>query len=241
MHRLNTDAVAFQAIVRKEWQVALRYKANLVLLAVFVFLAPLGYYAQSLGFAGDSPLARQSFTDNAGTDQIAAFLYLGWAVYLWITEMIWGPGMSLRQERMQGSLELVFLTPVRRLSLLVAPGVAQLLPTVVLFGTVAVVLRVVFAAPLGGAALLHGLLAIVVSIPVLCALGAIVAVIALRFRDAEGIAEALRGTIAVLCGVAYPIAVLPDWIRPISRALPPMLWLTTSRRRIEPSGFRSAV
>lgn len=219
--RLRAENVAFWATVRKELQVMLRYKGSLVALAVFAFLAPLGYYAQAVGFAGNNDQALAAFASRAGTTQIAAFIYLGWAVYLWITQMLWGPGSSLRQERMEGSLEMVFLTPVSRLTILIAPGVAQLLPTTVLFGSVGLILRFVFGVQMSPLQLLAGLAVIVASIPALCSIGAIVAVAALRFRDSDGIIEALRGLIAVLCGVAYPIAVLPGWLQPISRALPP--------------------
>jgi ABC-2 type transport system permease protein len=42
----------------------------------------------------------------------------------------------------------------------------------------------------------------------------------MRVRDSNGINSAIRGLIGVLCGITYPVAVLPGWVQPISRALP---------------------
>jgi ABC-2 type transport system permease protein len=217
---MHAEAIAFAATVRKEWQVMMRYWPNTVMLLLESVLVPLGYWAQAAGFAGGDQQAVDAFAGRSGTTDVAGFIYLGWAVYLWITSMIWGPGTSLRKERMQGSLENLFLTPVSRVTILFGPATTQLFPAALMFTVVGLMLRFVFDVPLGPVRLLSGLLVVIASIPVLFGLAALVGLSVLRVRDAAGINSAVRGLVGILCGITFPIAVLPGWIQPVSRSLP---------------------
>jgi ABC-2 type transport system permease protein len=229
---IRRGAIAFAATVRKEWQVMMRYWPALVMLLLETILIPLAYWAQAAGFEGGDDRAAAAFAQRSGTDSVAGFIYLGWAVYMWITTMIWGPGSSLRKERMQGSLESLFLTPVSRFTLLFAPSTAQLIPTAVQFTAVGLMLRLVFGVPLGVREIAAGVAVVMASIPVLFALGALVGVSVMRTRDSNGVNAAIRGLIGVLCGITYPIAVLPGWIQPISHALPVTGVLDTLRSAV---------
>lgn len=221
MRRARRELVALLGVTRKELLVLLRYKGPLIGLALTAFLTPLSYYAQAEGFSGEDKAALEAFASRTGTTQLAGFLYLGFVVFLWISQILWGPGTALRQERVQGSLEPTLLTPVPRVTLLLGSALAQVLPAVVLFSTVGVVLRFVFGLDIGATAVLRGTVVVLASLPVLFAIGALLSVVTLGMRDADGVADALRGVIAVLCGVTYPVVVLPEWLRPISLALPP--------------------
>lgn len=198
----------------------LRYWPNTVLMLVASVLLPAAYWAQAHGFAGGDERAMDAFASRSGTDEIAGFIYLGWAVFTWLSRMIWGPGMALRKERMQGSLEVIFLSPASRFVILFGPAAAHLVPTTLMFSAVGLMLRFVFGVPIGLKELLAGLGIIIASIPILFGIGAVVGIMVLRYRDADGIASAIRGGLGILCGVTYPIAVLPEWIQPISRGFP---------------------
>jgi ABC-2 type transport system permease protein len=238
MSRLGREAVAFGAAARKEWLVLWRYPVNIVVTLATAVLLPAAYVAQANGFAGHSQQAIDAFANRAGTLQLAGFIYLGWAVFLWISMMLWGPGMTLREQQMQGSLEAAFLTPVSRFTLLFGPATAHLVPALMVFGVVGLMLRFVFGVPIGWGNLLGGLLVVAASVPMLFALGAIFAVSVLRFQDAQGISAAVQGLVTVLCGITYPVAVLPGWIQPVSEALPPTQVLTALRTAVlQPSGF----
>jgi ABC-2 type transport system permease protein len=93
-------------------------------------------------------------------------------------------------------------------------------------------LRFAFGLPLTYGQLASGVVVVLVSVPVLFALGALMSVVALRFRDADGITEALRGALGILCGVTYPIAVLPAWVQPVGRVLPPTQILNLLRETV---------
>lgn len=232
MSPIRREAVAFAATVRREWLVMLRYWPNTFMLILETILMPLAYWAQASGFEGGAQSAADAFTRRSGTASVPGFIYLGWAVYMWITTTVWGPGSTLRKERMQGSLESLFLTPVSRFTLLFAPSAAQLIPAAMEFTAVGLMLRLVFGVPLGPGQILAGLLVVAASVPVLFALGALVGVSVMRIRDSSGLNSALRGLIALLCGITYPIAVLPGWIQPIGHALPITTVLDTLRSAV---------
>lgn len=223
------EAVALIATVRKESLVMLRYWPNTVMLLLETILMPLAYWAQAQGFEGNDPAASAAFAQRSGTDSLAGFIYLGWAVYMWVTTMIWGPGAALRAERMQGSLESLFLTPVSRFTLLYGPSLAYLIPTALEFAAVGLMLRLVFGVPLGVPELLSGIAIMVASMPVLFALGGLVNVLVMWVRDSAGFNGVLRGLIGLLCGITYPVAVLPSWLHPVSHALPVTVILDTLR------------
>lgn len=220
MTGLRREAIAFGGMVRKEWIVLMRYWPNTLMVLGEAVLMPLFYWAQAAGFEGGSVAARSAFADRAGTANIPAFIYLGWAVFMWVSLMIWGPGASLRQEKMQGSLESLVLTPVSRFSLLHGPAVAHLLPTLLVFSVVGTMLGLVFGVPLTVGRVAFGLFVLVLSIPAVMGLSALVSVVVMGFRDSAGITSTVRGLIGLLCGVTYPLAVLPGWVHPVSWAIP---------------------
>lgn len=212
--------VAFAAVVRKEWIVLMRYWPNTAMVLGEAVLMPLFYWAQATGFEGGSGAARAAFAERAGTANVPAFIYLGWAVFMWVSLMIWGPGAALRQEKMQGSLESLVLTPVSRFSLLHGPAVAHLIPTLLIFSVVGTMLRLVFGVPLTAGRAAFGLAVLLLAIPAVLGLSALVSVVVMGFRDSAGITSTVRGLIGLLCGVTYPLVVLPEWVHPVSWAIP---------------------
>lgn len=219
----------------------MRYWPNTTMILAETILLPVAYWAQANGFEGGDRAAAAAFARRSGTASIAGFIYVGWAVYMWIATMIWGPGSSLRKERMQGSLECLFLTPVSRFTLLFAPSVTQLFPAALEFTAVGLMMRFAFGIPLTAGQIASGVLVVLASIPALFALGALVGVCVMRVRDSAGVNSAIRGLIGILCGVTYPVAVLPGWVRPISGALPITRVLDALRAAVLGDGGLSGV
>ncbi|MEU8248911.1 ABC transporter permease [Nonomuraea sp. NPDC048916] len=218
---LRAEARAFAASTVKEWAVIRRYPVVFVSLGAWALILPLAYVAQASGYAGGDPRATAAFAERAGTGQVVGYLYLGWAIHLWISVVLWGPGMLLREERQRGTLEAIFLTPTSRFTVLFGPAPAHLLPALVVFGTVFAALRFAFGVPIGPGELARGLLVLAAATPALLAMGALFATAALRFQDAGGVVQVVRGLLTLLCGVTYPLAVLPAWAQRIGELLAP--------------------
>jgi ABC-2 type transport system permease protein len=223
---------AFTATAAKEWAVLRRYPANFVSLSVWALFLPVVYLGQAAGFGGDDPAAVAAFADRAGTEQIAGYLYLGWAVYLWISTVLWGPGMSIRQEQLRGTLEALFTAPTSRLGLLIGPAPAHMVPATSVFATVFLALRFVFGVPIGWSEVGRGALVLLIGAPALAALGALFATVVVRFQDSDGLVQAVRGALTLLCGVTYPLAVLPSWAQQIGNLLAPTHVIDALRRAV---------
>ncbi|WP_329521958.1 ABC transporter permease [Spirillospora sp. NBC_01491] len=221
MNRLEGEVRAVVATTRKELRLMRRYPAEIVSLALWMLLLPLAYIAQATALSSDAPASVDAFAERAGTGDFVAFLYLGWSVYLWLTAVLWGPGLALRQERARGSFEIVFASPVSRFTLLFGGAPAQLVPALVVFASAAVSMRLLFGVPLGWGDLACWLAVLLVAFPALMALGAVFATASLSLQDAAGALQITRGVFTLLCGVTYPLAVLPGALRAVGESLPP--------------------
>jgi len=234
---LTGDLRAFGAAALKEWRILRRYPT---LFAGFLFwpiILPLAYVYQARGYAGDSQAALDAFAARAGTAEIAGFLFLGWAAYMWISMILWGPGTSLRTEQVRGSLEALFLTPVSRLVILFGPIVSQIVWAVWMFAIVGGALILFFGVEIAPLEALRALGVILVSVPALYGLGALFAAVVLRFGEVHALVQGVRGVFTVFCGMSYPIVILPDWARAIALTLPPT-YLIGDLRQVLLSGVR---
>jgi ABC-2 type transport system permease protein len=229
MRRLRAELRAFAATARKEWLITRRYPMTFVTAVFWPLVLPPFYLFEARGFAGDDPRALAAFADRAGTLDIAAFLYVGWAVSNWLSIVLWGPGTSLRREQVRGSLESMFLAPTSRLVLLLGPAPAHLLVALWTFGVVGVTMWLGFGVPLDVGTIVHALVVIVLATPVLFGIGALFSTLVLRLQDASALVQATRGLFTIFCGITYPIAVLPAWGQVVARALPPTYVLASLR------------
>jgi ABC-2 type transport system permease protein len=215
------DLRAFGAAGMKEWRLLRRYPSMFLGFLFWPIVLPLAYVLQARAYSGDSQAALDAFARNTGTTQIAGFLFLGWATYMWISMILWGPGTSLRTEQIRGSLEALFLTPVSRLVILFGPLVSQIAWAVWMFGIVGGVLVIFFGVPIGPGEALRALGVILVAVPALYGLGALFAAVVLRFGEVQAMVQGVRGVFTVFCGMSFPIVILPDWAHRVALTLPP--------------------
>lgn len=229
MSEVVADLRAFAAGAAKSVRVQRRYPFIFVGVLIWPLVLPGVFLLQAQGFSGGSASALSAFADRAGTRDVAGFLYVGGAAYMWLTGILGGPGNFLRAEQEQGTLEQVLLTPVSRVAFLLGPSLAELVPTLWTFGVVAAVLRLAFGVPFGPVEALRTLVVILVATPALMGIGAIFGSAVLRFREVSGAIQITRGVFQMLCGMTFPIAVLPGWARDVALALPPTYVLADVR------------
>src|SRR5438876_8458685 len=121
MTLLVADLRAFVAAVRKELRQVRRYPTLLLSILFWPVLLPTAWVLMGRAYSGNDPQALAAFAQRAGSPQVAGFVFVGYAMYMWLSTLLWGPGTALRQEQVRGSLEAVFLTPVSRLVPLFGP------------------------------------------------------------------------------------------------------------------------
>lgn len=232
---LAGDLRAFGAAALKEWRLLRRYPSLFIGFLFWPIALPLAYVFQARGFAGDNPATLDAFAQRAGTTEVAGFLFLGFAAYMWISMILWGPGTALRTEQVRGSLEALFLTPVSRLVILFGPVASQVVWAVWMFSVVAATMTLVFGVELALASALRALAVIAIAVPALYGLGALFAAVVLRFGEVSALVQGVRGLFTVFCGMSFPIVVLPEWGRAVALALPPT-YLIADLRQVLLSG-----
>jgi ABC-2 type transport system permease protein len=218
---LAADVRAFGAAALKEWRLLRRYPTLFVGFLFWPIALPLAYVFQARGYAGDSAAALDAFAARSGTTEVAGFLFLGWAAYMWISMILWGPGTALRTEQVRGSLEALFMTPVSRLVILFGPVVSQVVWAIWMFGIVAATMALVFGVEIALASALRALVVIGVAVPALYGLGALFAAVVLRYGEVSALVQGVRGLFTVFCGMSFPIVILPEWARGVALTLPP--------------------
>jgi ABC-2 type transport system permease protein len=219
--RLLADVRAFGAAARKEWRLLRRYPSLFLGFLFWPIVLPLSYVLQGQAYAGDSSAASQAFLERTGTLQVAGFLFLGWAAYMWISMVLWGPGTALRTEQVRGSLEAVFMTPASRLVIIFGPAVSQIVWALWMFGVVGLALWLLFGVPFTALTIARAVAVILLAVPALYGLGALFASVVLRFGEVSALVQAVRGVFTVFCGMTFPIVILPEWARAVAYSLPP--------------------
>jgi ABC-2 type transport system permease protein len=218
---IAADLRAFWAASRKEWRILRRYRGTFLSFLFWPIALPLAYVFQAEAFAGGRQDTMAAFGERAGTTEVAGFLFIGWATYMWLSIILWGPGTSLRTEQVRGSLEAVFLTPASRLVVLFGPAISQLVWAIWIFLIVGVALWLGFGVAIGPLEAVHALAVIAVGIPALYAIGALFAAIVLRFGEVSALVQGVRGLFTAVCGMTFPIVVLPELAQRVALALPP--------------------
>jgi ABC-2 type transport system permease protein len=221
MSVLVADLRAFVAAVRKELRTVRRYPTQWLGLIFWPVLLPAAYVLMGQAFSGSDPRSIAAFAERAGTAEVAGFVFVGFAMYMWLSTILWGPGTALRTEQMRGSLEAVFLTPSSRLVALFGPPAAALPTLLITFVVMGVAMWLLFgvALPLDG--VLRSLVVVAFALPALYAIGALFAAGVLRFGEIGPIVQLVRGVLVLTCGITFPVLMLPDWAQMLAAVLPP--------------------
>ncbi len=212
---------AFWASALREWLVLRRYPSLFLAWLFWPIALPFLFFLQASGFGAGDPRALHAFAGRTGTTSVAGFLFVGFAVYIWLSQVLWGTGTNLRTQQVQGQLESVLLTPASRLAVLFGPVPTHLVFALYVFLVVGLSVRLGFGVVLGPAELLRALAVMLVSVPAMYGLGTLFAAAVLRFQEVNGLVQAVRGIFQIFCGMTFPIVVLPGWAREVALALPP--------------------
>lgn len=172
---------------------------------------------------------------KTGTD-LFAYIYVGNAFYIFVGGVLFGISWTIIDDREHYEmLKYIYLSPVRIYVYLLGRAFAQLL-----ISAIAVVITLAF-----GVGLLkipihplqinypYFLIALAVGLGGIVCLGIILAGVCLiTARHNWGISESVAGAFYLLCGVIFPLDVLPGWAQAIGRVLPPTYWLEAMRRTV---------
>lgn len=154
-----------------------------------------------------------------GGVDIAGFLLIGMFGHITVTAAVWEGGSAIEEERYEGTIAALFLTPASRIAVLVGHGVSGLiflLPSFVVVALIGVVVGADLEIRSWMAALLAGLTLIVACL----ALGFFLSAFFILTRRANLMANVIQHPIYLLSGTIIPRGELPGWLHPISDAIP---------------------
>lgn len=235
MSYLAGDLRAFGAAVRREFRTIRRYPMLVLGSFFWPILLPANYVLLGRVYSGGDERALAAFAERSGTTEIAGFVFVGFAIYMWLSIFLWGPGTALRQEQLRGTLEAVLLTPSSRLVVLFGPPIAHLWPVLFQFGVMALALRSLFGVEFGWDAVARSVVVIIVGVPSMYAIASLFSAAVLKFGEIGPAVQFVRGGLVLLAGITYPLAMLPDWARTAAAALPPT-YIVDDVRRVLLSG-----
>ena len=230
MSLLAADIRAFLAAARKELRQQRRYPTLFLGLLFWPVLLPASWVLMGHAYSGNDPQAVAAFAERAGSTNVAGFVFVGYAMYMWLSSLLWGSGTALRQEQVRGSLEAVFVTPASRLVPLFGPGVATLIPMAATFVVMGVALWLLFGVVPPLAAVLQAAVVVILGVPALYAIGALFAASVLRFGEVAPIVQLIRGMFVLACGITFPVAMLPVWAQVWAWLMPPTYIVEDLRR-----------
>lgn len=207
------------ASARKEWIYFVRYPTWAISFLLWPIVFPLGSIFAAWALSGPDGTGLAHFAARTGTTDSAAYMVIGNTIWMWVNMVLWNVGTFLRAEQMRGTLESSWLAPTRRFHILVGSSLAQLASSIVFLVITAVEVRLVFGTRLWQNPL--PLLAVLLlSIPCIYGLGIAFASLVLRFKEAWGLVNVVRGIVMIFVGVSHPITVLPEWMQGISKVIP---------------------
>ena len=230
MTLLAADLRAFVAAARKELRQQRRYPTLFLGLLFWPVLLPASWVLMGHAYSGNDPQALAAFAERAGSTDVAGFVFVGYAMYMWLSSLLWGSGTALRQEQMRGSLEAVFVTPASRLVPLFGPGVAMLIPMSVTFVIMGVALWAFFGVVPPLAAVLQAAVVVITGVPALYAIGTLFAASVLRFGEVGPVVQLVRGMFVLACGITFPVVMLPLWAQVWAWLMPPTYIVDDLRR-----------
>jgi ABC-2 type transport system permease protein len=206
------------AIARKELQTNVRYPLQMVTEVaqpLYQFLVPALLLGASFAVGGRA-IGLQSMT---GTENLAGYLFLGVVVGGMVATAFWDMAFSFKRDMEVGTLEQTWLSPTRPETFVLGRAISGGLTSVVA-STILIGLGMAFFGATVGQGLWLALPALLLAMASMVGIGYLVASACLMLREPNFFVDATNFAFAMISGVAFPVAVLPWFIKPVAYLLP---------------------
>jgi ABC-2 type transport system permease protein len=132
---------------------------------------------------------------------------------------MWSFGTYLREEQMRGTLESNWLCPINKFDMLIGGGLSTAVLGVFITAVSVIEYRFVYGVHFTGN-ILQWILIFIVMMPGVYGLGTLFASIILWLKEANAAVNIARGVMMIFCGITFPISVMPEWMRILSKGVP---------------------
>jgi len=226
------DMRALGAAGQMSFRTLRRYPTNFIGQIFWPVLLPAVWVLMGQAYSGGGdPQSLDAFASRAGTSGVTVFVFVGYAMYMWLSTLLWGPGTALRQEQVRGSLEAVFLTPASRLVPLFGPTLTNVVWVLFQLVVMGLAVWLLFGVVLPLSGILLTLLVVFAGLPAMYAMGSLFGAAVLRFGEINPAVQFVRGALSLLCGITFPIVMLPAWAQTTANAMPPT-WIVAAIRDV---------
>lgn len=180
---------------------------------------------------------------NETADALFPGMYVGNAVFMYVGALMFGASWVIIDDREYYQvLKYIYISSAGMFWYVAGRAVAKFVIT-----TAAVIVLLLFGRFALGVSLSNidwGLLAVMFPLGVLTIIGfgfVLAGVMLLAARHGEAYAESIAGALYLLCGVVFPLDVLPVWLQMIGKAIPLTYWAEGMRRALVGDGFGQAL
>lgn len=218
-YKKPSNITAMLVIFKRKVTIILRYPSWFISLIIWPIIFPFIYLFTAKALAGTNSESLASFKALAGTNDYVTYMLIGTTMWMCVNEMLWSLGTSLRTEQVEGTLESNWLCPISKISLLFGYSLFQLLMNAVFIAVSLIEFKIIYGFEIVGNPFL-ALLVFLISIPSIYGLGFIFASLVMWAKEANSMVFLVRGIVMVFCGISYPLAVLPGWMKNISNVIP---------------------
>ena len=222
--------------LKKDIKLELSYKLSFLLrtLSVILFCLVFFFLAKMLG--GARIPALQKYNGDYFT-----FALIGMAFYSLFTILLNSFSSRLREEQLTGTLEAIFLAPIRVPTFLTGISILSLtrgfLTVIIFFGVGAFLLKANIAIsnlPVFGLVLLLSTINFL-------SIGIIASSFILVFKRGNPVNWFLETLFLLAGGVIYPVSVLPGWLQKVSDVLPITYALKALRSSLIPGAITTGL
>jgi ABC-2 type transport system permease protein len=211
MIRLREDLHAAGALVRRDFQILLSYRARSVthLLSVF-FTLTLFHFLSRLVHVSSFPTH----------DSYYAFVVIGLITLQVLNSTLVAPPANLRQDLVAGTFERLLVSPFGAVDAVIA---SMIFPFV--YSLMSAVAMLIFAGTVFGVNLEWATVPLIVPVSVVVALsfapfGVLFLAVVLLAKQAVSGANFVIAGISLIAGLYFPVTLLPGWIRWTSKVQP---------------------
>ncbi|MHA2171598.1 MAG: ABC transporter permease [Candidatus Kariarchaeaceae archaeon] len=208
---------AIFAIVRKRWQILVRYPLNLT----FWLFAPILWLLPTLIFG--TILIGSRYSDRlgemAGTTDVWVFTGVGLAYLNFLFMTMWTTAYAIRDEEFQGTLESMYVTPPSKAVVVLSNGVYA----VTYGGFTLLAQMIVLMALHGGVDTLQMMYATgfaIVSLMLIQGISVCLSALVLTFKQGWRIVFTFQVLLGIITPSTFPIDILPEPLYTMSKYSP---------------------
>jgi ABC-2 type transport system permease protein len=211
LHAINAENI-------KEWKIELKYKPDFIRTFFEPYIYLLPYFL--FGFALLGARTSENLKNLTGIADIFAYVFIGYLIMGFINTACWAMGSSLRKEQWYGTLETIFVAPVPRWVYVAGMALHSTFHQGLIMLIETVVITIFFSITMKMTGIFWALFVVLLMVSALYGLGILIAGLTIGLKQWWVVSETVGTLINIITPVAYPLAILPVFLRKLSLILP---------------------